>query len=76
MNVGSAGRPKDGDWRVCYALIDPRAPAGASGLAVEFVRLDFDYERLAAALARTTLTTTFDGPPTTAAETSAAVDVR
>ena len=75
VNVGSAGRPKDGDWRVCYALIDPR-PAGAGGLAVEFVRLAFDYERLAAALARTTLTTTFDGPPATAAETSAAVDVR
>ncbi len=25
VNVGSAGRPKDGDWRVCYALLDPRA---------------------------------------------------
>jgi predicted phosphodiesterase len=61
VNVGSGGRPKDGDWRVCYALIDPR-PAADGGLAVEFVRLAFDYERLAAALAGTTLTTTFDGP--------------
>ena len=23
VNVGSAGRPKDGDWRACYALVDP-----------------------------------------------------
>jgi hypothetical protein len=61
VNVGSAGRPKDGDWRVCYALIDPRAP-GAGGFAAEFVRLEFDYQRLSAALATTTLTTTFDGP--------------
>ena len=22
-NVGSGGRPKDGDWRVCYAIVDP-----------------------------------------------------
>jgi predicted phosphodiesterase len=61
VNVGSGGRPKDGDWRVCYALIAPRPPADG-GLAVEFVRLAFDYERLVAALADTTLITTFDGP--------------
>jgi len=29
VNVGSAGRPKDGDWRVCYAIIDP------AGLSVD-----------------------------------------
>ncbi len=23
VNVGSGGRPKDGDWRVCYAIVDP-----------------------------------------------------
>ena len=64
VNVGSAGRPKDGDWRVCYALIDPRAPGDGplAAFAVEFVRLEFDYERLSAALAETTLITTFDGP--------------
>jgi putative phosphoesterase len=64
VNVGSAGRPKDGDWRVCYALIDPRVPGDGplAAFAVEFVRLEFDYERLSAALAETTLITTFDGP--------------
>src|SRR5664280_1079021 len=62
VNVGSAGRPKDGDWRVCYALIDPDAST-ADRLAVEFVRLAFDHERLSAALTGTPLITTFDGPP-------------
>ena len=59
VNVGSAGRPKDGDWRVCYAIVDPSAPAGP---AVEFVRAAYDYERLAAALAATPLITSFAGP--------------
>jgi predicted phosphodiesterase len=62
VNVGSAGRPKDGDWRVCYALIDPvRLAAGDP--AVEFVRVPYDYERLTAALATTDLTTSFEAPP-------------
>ena len=67
VNVGSAGRPKDGDWRVCYAIVDPRALAGEplSGPGVEFVRVAYDYERLAAALAATPLITSFAGPPRT-----------
>jgi putative phosphoesterase len=63
VNVGSAGRPKDGDWRVCYALIDLAASAAAR-LAAEFVRVPYDYDALAAALASTSLTTAFDAPPT------------
>ena len=34
----AAGRPRDGDWRVCYALVDPAARRTAE-LAVEFVRV-------------------------------------
>jgi diadenosine tetraphosphatase ApaH/serine/threonine PP2A family protein phosphatase len=34
VNVGSVGKPKDGDWRACYALLEPRAPQ-----PVRFVRL-------------------------------------
>jgi predicted phosphodiesterase len=62
VNVGSAGRPKDGDWRVCYAVVDPRRLA-AGEPAVEFVRVSYDYERLQAALAGTGLITTFEAPP-------------
>ena len=61
VNVGSAGRPKDGDWRACYALIDPQS-SNSSRLAVEFVRLEFDFDRLQSALAATPLITSFDGP--------------
>jgi putative phosphoesterase len=62
VNVGSAGRPKDGNWRACYALIDPSDSPKEGPLAVEFLRVPYDYERLAAALAETPLITQFAGP--------------
>ena len=61
VNVGSGGRPKDGDWRVCYAVVDP-ARLGTPGF-VEFVRVPYDYERLTGLLAATPLITSFAGPP-------------
>jgi predicted phosphodiesterase len=60
VNVGSGGRPKDGDWRVCCAIVDPRGIAHGGG--VEFVRLPYDFERLQRALAATPLITSFTGP--------------
>jgi predicted phosphodiesterase len=63
VNVGSAGRPKDGDWRVCYAVVHPEGLSeGRAG--VDFVRVPYDFERLTAALAATDLITTFQAPPT------------
>lgn len=62
VNVGSAGRPKDGDWRACYAVVDPSVLPGRRP-AVEFVRVPYDYARLQAALARTDLITSFAAPP-------------
>lgn len=41
VNTGSVGRPKDGDWRACYVLLD----VGAGAVGVEFVRVDYDIER-------------------------------
>jgi len=61
VNVGSGGRPKDGDWRVCYAVVDP-ANLGTPGL-VEFVRVPYDHDRLQRWLAATPLITSFAGPP-------------
>src|SRR5664280_1259804 len=60
VNVGSGGRPTDGDWRVCYAIVDP----GALGNPrfVEFVRVPYDYEKLLGELAETLLITSFAGP--------------
>jgi diadenosine tetraphosphatase ApaH/serine/threonine PP2A family protein phosphatase len=60
VNVGSGGRPKDGDWRVCYAIVDP-ARLGEPGF-VEFVRVPYDYDRLQRELAATPLITSFAGP--------------
>ena len=62
VNVGSGGRPKDGDWRVCYALLDPVALAEGRP-SVEFVRVPYDHRQLLAAITETDLITHFDAPP-------------
>ena len=62
VNVGSGGRPKDGDWRVCYAIVDPARLGEGEGF-VEFVRVAYDYERLLADMATTPLITSFAAPP-------------
>jgi predicted phosphodiesterase len=61
INVGSAGRPKDGDWRACYAVVDA-GRSDADHLGVEFCRVAYDHARLTDALALTNLITSFDGP--------------
>ncbi len=40
VNTGSVGRPKDGDWRACYASL----VVEASGVEVEFVRVAYDID--------------------------------
>ncbi len=62
VNVGSGGRPKDGDWRVCYAIVDPSGLRQGEGF-VEFVRVPYDHERLLDQLSPTPLITCFAGPP-------------
>ena len=46
VNTGSVGRPKDGDPRAGYVLLD----ASASGVNVEIRRVDYDVERAATAI--------------------------
>ena len=41
LNTGSVGRPKDGDWRAGYVLLD----AGGGAVQVEIVRVEYDLER-------------------------------
>jgi putative phosphoesterase len=36
LNVGSVGKPKDGDWRACYAILDSET------LDVQFIRVTYD----------------------------------
>ena len=46
INTGSVGRPKDGDWRAGYALLD----VSETGVGVEMVRLEYDLERAMAGI--------------------------
>ena len=46
INTGSVGRPKDGDWRACYALLS----MDVSGAGVEFVRVAYDVDEAADAI--------------------------
>lgn len=46
VNAGSVGRPKDGDPRACYVIVD----LSGAGAHIEFARVDYDVERTAAAI--------------------------
>jgi diadenosine tetraphosphatase ApaH/serine/threonine PP2A family protein phosphatase len=54
INAGSVGKPKDGDPRACYLLLDPSAAAPAS-----FMRVPYDIDAAAAAIRATDLPTEF-----------------
>ena len=45
VNAGSVGKPKDGDPRACYALIETTGT-----VSVDFRRVPYDIERVAAAI--------------------------
>lgn len=47
INTGSVGRPKDGDWRAGYILLE----LGEGEAHVEFVRMAYDVDAAVAALA-------------------------
>jgi predicted phosphodiesterase len=51
VNTGSVGRPKDGDPRAGYVLLD----VTAEGVQVEFVRVPYDVEEAARAIFASTL---------------------
>ena len=46
LNTGSVGKPKDGDWRAGYVLVEADEKIGA----VEFVRVEYDRERAVEAI--------------------------
>ncbi len=41
VNTGSVGRPKDGDWRAGYAVLDVDGP----DVRVDFIRVEYDLRR-------------------------------
>jgi predicted phosphodiesterase len=46
INTGSVGRPKDGDWRAGYVLLE----IGTGETVVDFVRVEYAVERAASAI--------------------------
>lgn len=53
VNAGSVGRPKDGDPRACYAILefaDEPRPADANAVRVAIRRVPYDVERAARAV--------------------------
>jgi predicted phosphodiesterase len=55
VNTGSVGRPKDGDPRAGYVLLD----VSSSGVAVEIVRVSYDVEAAARGIVQSTLPAEF-----------------
>jgi predicted phosphodiesterase len=54
VNTGSVGRPKDGDWRAGYVILDI-----GTDPSIEFVRVEYDVQRAAAAIRASDLPSDF-----------------
>ena len=53
VNIGSVGKPKDGDPRACYVILtldDRTNSQDKDSIAVEFVRVQYDIEKAAKAV--------------------------
>ncbi|MDX5442661.1 MAG: metallophosphoesterase family protein, partial [Hymenobacteraceae bacterium] len=62
INLGSVGKPKDGDNRGCYALLtldENENPAEQEQLQLEFVRFNYDIEKAAKAIEESPLPNEF-----------------
>ncbi|MEO8577844.1 MAG: metallophosphoesterase family protein [Gemmatimonadales bacterium] len=55
INTGTVGRPKDGDWRAGYALLDVHE----NGVSSEYVRVEYDVELAAKAIRASSLPSEF-----------------
>ncbi len=55
INTGSVGRPKDGDWRAGYVLLE----VGQGELGVEVVRVEYDLDRAMRGIRESTLPAEF-----------------
>ncbi len=58
INIGSVGKPKDGDNRACYVMLEINPTTSMSKLdsiKVEFVRVAYDFEGIAQAIEASSL---------------------
>jgi putative phosphoesterase len=64
INIGSVGKPKDGDPRGCYVLLhinDHSSTADKESIRVEFIRFAYDVEKAARAVEDSPLPQAFAG---------------
>ncbi|MDZ7692309.1 MAG: metallophosphoesterase family protein [Balneolaceae bacterium] len=62
INIGSVGKPKDGDPRACYAMLEWDGDLNLTeekGLKVEFIRVAYDVEKAANAVEESPLPNAF-----------------
>ncbi|MDZ7717511.1 MAG: metallophosphoesterase family protein [Balneolaceae bacterium] len=62
INIGSVGKPKDGDPRACYVTLeweDDLDLSRPNGLNVEFIRVEYDVEKAAKAVEESPLPNPF-----------------
>lgn len=62
INIGSVGKPKDGDPRACYVILEWEGDLDLTqpdGLNVEFIRVEYDVEKAAQAVEESPLPNTF-----------------
>ena len=53
VNIGSVGKPKDGDSRLCYTIVELNqntTPSNPEAINVTFKRADYDVEKAAKAV--------------------------
>ena len=53
INIGSVGKPKDGDARGCYALLTINEKSNRfdkESISIEFIRFDYNIEKAALAI--------------------------
>lgn len=58
INIGSVGKPKDGDNRACYVILEVSPETSMKypeSLGVEFVRVEYDFESVARAIEESSL---------------------
>ena len=62
INIGSVGKPKDGDSRACYAILEWQVELDlnqSNTLRVSFKRVDYDVEKAASAIEKSELPNAF-----------------
>ncbi|HEX7070413.1 MAG TPA: metallophosphoesterase family protein [Rhodothermales bacterium] len=62
VNIGSVGKPKDGDPRACYVLLhvsEEPSPIVPDSIRPEFVRVEYDVDRAARAIEESALPDAF-----------------